>query len=87
MSSKKATFGGINLISRPNRSNMKKPLFFIAALLASSAYVGADPIDAEQAKALASAYMREGRTPELVQTPMAKRDASGQAPLYIFNRA
>ncbi len=65
---------------------MKKPLFFIAALLASSAYVGADPIDAEQAKALASAYMREGRTPELVQTPVAKRDASGQAPLYIFNR-
>lgn len=64
---------------------MKKNVLFVLALTAAIS-VGADPIDINKAKRIASAYMSEGTEPVTVNTGVVTRSTTGAPPLYIFNR-
>ena len=65
---------------------MKKIFFSVLALFATTLVI-ADPIDLVKAKSIATRFMDEGVSPELVETAVSKkRTLSGNPPLYIFNR-
>lgn len=65
---------------------MKKLLVSVLTVVMSATMM-ADPIDLTKAKSIAAAYMDEGVSPELVESAVTKKKtASGNAPLYIFNR-
>lgn len=65
---------------------MKRNLLFCLACWLTGTALMAGPIDLNTAKKIAAPFMSEGTAPTPVSGSVTKRSATGDAPLYIFNR-